>query len=116
MPIGIFISLFIFIISLITLIASVSFLIHPLDSRFAAVKALTRATIYATVLGFFSGMVFPFKNAIINTGNEEVVKVTGHFLGGVIESFVPVIIGFSILSLSWVVVALGNNRKGNASK
>jgi len=116
MPIGIFITLFVFVISLITLIASVSFLIRPIDSGFAVVKALTRATIFAMVLGFFSGMVFPLKNAVINAGTEEVVRVTGHFLEGMIESFVPVIIGFAILSLSWVVVALGNKRKGNASK
>lgn len=116
MPIGIFISLFIFIVSLVTLIGSVSFLIHPLDSRLAVVKALTRATIYATVLGFFSGMVFPLKRGIINIGNEKVIKVTGTFLEGVIESFVPVIIGFTLLSLSWVVVALGIKRKGNNIK
>ena len=116
MPIGIFISLFIFVVSLITLIGSVFFMIHPLDSRFAAIKALTRATIYATILGFFSGMAFPFKHAIINTGNDMIVKFTGKFLEGIIESFVPVIIGFAFLSLSWVVVALGIKKKGTPAK
>jgi|GEM_PF-1942369 len=111
MPLGIFIVLFVFIVSFITLIASVAFLMHPQDSRFATVKALTRATIYATVLGLFSGLVAPFKHCIVEAGNKDAVQMTGTFLQGMIESFVPVIIGFTLLSLSWVVVALGIQRK-----
>ena len=57
---GIMITLFIFVLGAVTLGVAVSFLIKPSERKLGFIKPLSNATIFASILGFVSGLAITF--------------------------------------------------------
>jgi len=102
---GITITVFIFVLGVVTLGVAVSFLIHPSERKLGFIKPLSHATIFASILGFVSGLAITFYHLSRSAG-----KMANTVAGGVCESLIPAAIGFALLSIAWCAVSLGMRK------
>ena len=102
---GIMITLFIFVLGAITLGVAVSFSINPSERKLGFIKPLSNATIFASILGFVSGLAIAFYHL-----SQSAEKMAHIVAGGVSESLIPAAIGFALLSIAWCAVSLGMRK------
>jgi hypothetical protein len=94
-----------------TFVAAIVFAFRADLRKLALVRALTNATIFSMVSGVLADFlavtrhVASHSEELIKSGELGVIVMIG--LG---ESVTPGILGFTFLSLAWVVVAVGTRR------
>jgi hypothetical protein len=101
---------FVLSFALINLMAAVSFARRPEALREQAVRSFTRATCYAisstVALDLAAvGSLVPHEPAFVNHPRIELIV-----LEGIAESLAPAILGFTLLSFAWLVMAIGHRR------
>lgn len=103
------------IYGLVTLVAAGFFAARPEEAKIAFIRAMSTATVFATLGGVASCLGAVFAHI---PNNEELAKSPKLHLivmVGIGESLAPAILGFVILSLVWVVTAAGVRRLGRIS-
>ncbi len=109
MTMGIIITVLIVLLGLFTLSMSVSFFLKPTEVKLGLVRPLSVATTYASVVGLTSGLAVALFNMAQALENPQ-ASPAGQFVGGVSEALIPAIIGFSLLTVSWLAISLGMRR------
>lgn len=110
MTIGIVITLFIVALGVFTVGVSVSFLVRPTETKLAFIRPLSVATTYASIVGVVCGLALTLTRISWEIEGSPGVMNKALLLGGISESLVPSIIGFSLLTLAWVAVSLGMRK------
>ncbi|HTJ45598.1 MAG TPA: hypothetical protein VL463_26025 [Kofleriaceae bacterium] len=90
--------------SVTALIASFRLLRDPDPKHLAAVRALTWADTFAIVTGVLSNLIAVFSH-MAKTGDGTLALYQG-----LAESIAPAVLGASLLSLAWLIVAVAVRR------
>ncbi len=101
---------FILVFGVVALIAATLFAARPEATKVGAIKALTVATLLSVGSGVASdiaavGLKVPANPAWAHSPDLALIVMQG-----VGESMSPAIMGFSLLSMVWLVVAVGQRR------
>jgi hypothetical protein len=97
---------FVLILGLGSLVTAVLFVVRRRLAVLALVRALTMATVFAIASGLCANVAAVMKHAADYGGPDMVFAV----MQGLAESLAPGILGFTMLSISWLLVAVGTRR------
>ena len=97
-------------LGLLTLAAAVQLWWRPFARHEAALRALSWATIFSVLSGVASDLATVFHH--VSTRDEWAHSPDLHLLvmTGLAESLMPAVLGFSLLSVAWLVAAAGLRR------
>jgi len=98
------------VFGLVALLTAVLFAWRPSERRAAILRSLSTATVFAILSGFVSciaAVMFkvPQHPEWAKSPDRTLIVMTG--IG---ESLTPAILGFTMLSLVWLLAAVGNRR------
>jgi hypothetical protein len=95
---------------LITLVAAGFFAARPEESKIAFIRAMSTATVFAVIGGVASCLGAVMSNVPNNPELARDPQIHLIIMIGFGESLAPAILGFTLLSLVWVVTAAGVRR------
>jgi len=112
---GIVITLFVAIVGLAALGMAILFAVRPTERGLAIVRPLSATTTFAALTAFLLGIT----NALVGVNRRleaapdaaAVAKAWQVFLAGLAEGTVPLILAFALLSVAWLLVAVGLRRQ-----
>jgi hypothetical protein len=90
-----------------TLVAAGVFVFRRDLGKLALVRALTLATVFAIATGMCANVAAVMTHAHEMAHENPLVEVV---MQGLAESLAPGILGFTMLSISWLLVAVGTRR------
>jgi hypothetical protein len=96
----------------VSFVAAVVFAIRPDPRRVDVVRALTRATVFSIAAGIVANIAAVGSHVPANPEWANSPKVHLIVMQGISESMAPGILGFTLLSLAWLVMAVGHRRLG----
>jgi hypothetical protein len=100
---------FVLLFGLITLAQAIGFAWRPDERRRAALETLNRATIYA-IIGTVALDLAAVARAPRQMPWSEAPRIELVLLEGIAESLAPAILGFALLSFTWMVGSVGQRR------
>lgn len=97
-------------VGLVTVAMAGRFAFRPAERTLAVVRPLSAATLCASLAAFFAGVT----NGLVGlsrvlANGTEVSRAT--LAGGFAESLVVLILGFALVSVAWLLVAVGLHRQ-----
>lgn len=96
------------LISLLPMVAAASYLFKPTEQRLALMRPVSLAGIFASLSGTSLGAINTLRGLWLEPPRD------GRILAiSTAESIVPVFVGFSVLMLAWLCVAIGMRRHAN---
>lgn len=106
---------FVLAFGLITFGAAAGFALRPERARHRAARALGWATTFSVLSGVSAnlaavGSKVPSIPEFANSPRPHLIVMVG-----ISESLAPAILGFALLSFAWIVMAIGERRKGRES-
>lgn len=93
-------------------VAAVVFAARPDPRRVEVVRSLTRATVFSIAAGIVADIAAVGHNVPANPEWANSPKIHLVLLQGIAESMAPGVLGFTLLSLVWLVMAVGHRRLG----
>ena len=90
------------------LIASVRFAMRGEPRLLAVVRALTWALVFTILSGIASDLSATMSHVVRSTASAE--ERSSMLIEGIGESCTPATLGFTVLSIGWIVVAVGVRR------
>jgi magnesium-transporting ATPase (P-type) len=107
--------LFATIVGLATLAAAIYFAFRPAERTLATLRPLCAATIFSSLAAFFLGIAngLVALNRALERATDPAASATvwRMFLGGLAEAPAALILGFAIVAVSWLLVAVGLRRQ-----
>ena len=97
---------FVLLLGLGALVAAILFLLKSDLRKLALVRALSLATVFAIASGLCANVAAVMKFAGDYQGPHFLLTV----MYGLAEAAAPGILGFTMLSISWLLVAVGTRR------
>lgn len=97
-------------LGLIALMAAVAFAVRPDERRVAAIRDLSWATLFSTAAAIVSGFAAVGYKVPANPDWANNPKIHLIVMEGISESLSGGILGFALLTLTWLVVAVGHRR------
>lgn len=97
----------------VSLAAAVTLAVRQKARLIGVIRALSTATVFATVLGVASDLAAVFSHVPVHPEWSQPDQITKMTMIGLGESLSPAILGFSLLTLVWVVTAVGVRRMGD---
>jgi hypothetical protein len=97
-------------VALVTLAAAARFAFRPAERSLALVRPLCAATITSSLAAFFAGAtngLVAFSRMLQGGTSVPGWQVAGAFA----ESLVALILGFALVSVAWLLVAVGLRRQ-----
>ena len=111
MSIGLSFLAFMLLVGLWTLVSAVSFAIRPGERKLSVFRALSICTTMAILSGTATALALALGAAADGSGGASDPAVAPRLLAGLAESMVTAVLGFSVLAVSWLVVAVGLRRQ-----
>ena len=111
MSIGFSFLAFMLVVSVLTLASAISMAIRPGERKLAVFRPLSVCTVMTILSSTATALALTFKRAADASVIPWNVEATGHLLAGLAESMVTAVLGFSVLAVSWLLVALGFRRQ-----
>jgi hypothetical protein len=108
MVLGISFSLFLLAVALTTVGTAISIALGPTERKILAFRPLTVSTLSAIAAATAAGLATSLANAA--AAPERIAPL----LAGLAEAMVPPLVGFALLAVSWLLVAVGIRRRGPA--
>lgn len=105
---------FILVFGLVALGAAVRFAVRPRPEAMAPIRALTTATLFSIGSGTAAALAAVGKKVPANPEWAHSPDLHLIVMTGIGESMAPAILGCSLLSLVWLVMAVGERRGGAA--
>ena len=103
------------IVGLATLWTAAYFAFRPTEKTLSVLRPLCAATAFSSLAAFFLGVangLFALQRALERAVDEAArAQVWRIFLGGLAESPAALILAFALLSVSWLLVAVGLRRQ-----
>lgn len=94
------------LVALAPLGMAIRYAITPTERRLAAMRPLSLAAIFGALSAFVVGAV----NILLGLARTGGPVAWSNVAEGGAESLVPLFIGFSVLAISWLLVAVGMRR------
>lgn len=94
----------------IALTAAVIFTIRPQEGRLGFIRAMSTATIFATLSGLAANFAATLHTVTTHEEYHQMPDIALVPMAGFCESLATPILGFSILGIVWFVVAIGLRR------
>ena len=110
MTYGIIITSVILVLGLLCVGVAISFLLKPSEVKLGFIRPLSIATTYASIVGVVTGLALMLTRISWELAAGSRAINSAQFLGGISEALIPSIIGFSLLTVAWVAIALGMRR------
>ncbi len=103
---------FFIVVGLVTLGVSVRFAFKPAERVLAMVRPLCAATTFSSLAAFFAGVVNGLAGVtrLIDSGTDT-ARIWRLAIGGFAESPIALVAGFAIVSVAWLLVAVGLRRQ-----
>ena len=98
----------ILVLGLLTLGAAGSFAVRPAERKLSMIRPLSLATMFSVLGGIAADLGATLKNV---SASPEYASSPAALMAGIAESMVPAILGFTLLSLAWLVAAAGLRRQ-----
>ena len=98
----------ILVLGLLTLAVAVSFAVTPTERKLSMIRPLSLATVFSVLGGIAADLGATMKAL---SSSPEYMASPAALLAGIGESMVPGILGFTLLSLAWLVAAAGLRRQ-----
>ena len=97
---------------LAALVAAIRFAISPDRRKVGAIACLSLAALASSLLGFAADLAAVCKNTPTRFAEvfETPVELEKLLLMGLAETLTPLILGFSLLTVIWLVMAVGYRR------
>jgi len=111
MSIGLSFLAFTLAVSAWTLATAVSQAIRPSERTLAVFRPLSVSALMAVLSSAATGLGLALKIAADQAGTVWTMETTRRLLAGLAESMVPAVLGFSVLAVSWLLVAFGLRRQ-----
>jgi hypothetical protein len=111
MALGISFMLFLLAVGLVTLGMAISIAIRPDERKILAFRPMPACTVSAIAAAMAAGLATALTNAAEHPGGLEGHEATTRLLAGLAESIVPPLVGFALLAVSWLLVAIGVRRQ-----
>lgn len=112
---GIIITLFVAIVGLAALATAIRFAIRPTERGLAIVRPLSATTTFAALTAFLLGITNALVGVIRTLEEAADPAATARAwrtsLAGLAEGTVPLILGFALLAVTWLLVAVGLRRQ-----
>lgn len=100
---------FVLLFGLASLVGATVFAVRPGEHGLGSVRAIAWATAFASVAGFIAGVAVTF-SACAQLPDAEQAQWYRYALQGLSESSSNLILGASLLALTWLVIAIGLRR------
>ena len=101
---------FVLVFGLLALIAASLFARRPDARRVETVRSLSRATLFSVGAGIVADIAAVGSKVPANPEWANSPKLHLILLEGISESMAPGVLGFTLLSLVWLVMAVGHRR------
>jgi putative copper export protein len=98
----------------LTLVAAVAFLRRPKEKDVATIRALSAATVFTVLGGVAACLAAVFTKVPGNPEWAHSPDLALIVMTGLGEALTPAILGFTLLSLVWLITAAGVRRLGAA--
>ena len=92
------------------LVMAAAYVVRPTERRLALMRPLSLAGLFAALTGGATGYLHVFRHYGIAT--ELSAEFHRRMATGAAESLVPVVVGFTALTVAWLLVAAGMSRSG----
>jgi hypothetical protein len=105
--------IFLALVALATLATAAYFAFRPTERTLAVVRPLCAATTYSTLAAFFAGVTNGLNGVsrmMASSPGLDVTRLWPMVVGGFAESPIPLVVGFAVVSLAWLLVAVGLRR------
>jgi len=103
---------FILILGLVTLGAAAAFMRKPQAQDVGMIRGFSVATVFAVLSGIAADLAAVFTHVPNNPEFAQSPDMPLIVMTGLAESLTPAILGFSMLTLAWMVTAVGVRRLG----
>lgn len=94
----------------ITMVAATIFAVRPEEGRLGFVRGMTWATVFAVLSGVAAALAATFHHVVSNPEWQEGMNIVLYPMAGFSESMSPMILGFSMLGVAWLITAIGIRR------
>jgi hypothetical protein len=106
---------FVVIVGVINLVLAIKFALRPTERSLAVVRPLCAATIFSALAAFLMGTA----NGLVAVSRAleraqdaaAAARVWPMFLSAVAESPAPLVLGFALVAVVWLLVAVGLRRQ-----
>jgi hypothetical protein len=95
----------------ITFGLAISFAIRPGERKLAVYRPLSVSTLFFTLAGLFSGLAMTMYRTTTDSRFVDSPDIHRWVMMGIGESMANAILGFSLLALAWLIVAVGMRRQ-----
>ena len=90
------------------LVMAVMYVIRPNERRLALMRPLSLAGLFASLTGSATGYLHVFRH--VGIAPEFTADFYRRMATGAAESLVPVVVGFTCLTVAWLLVTAGMSR------
>jgi hypothetical protein len=102
---------FILVLGGVTLGIAVSFVVRPAERKLAVLRPMSVSTLFLTLSGLFAGLAATMKAVTSVPEFADSPDLHKYVMIGLGESMCNAILGFSLLALAWLVIAVGMRRQ-----
>jgi hypothetical protein len=100
---------FFLLVGLVTVVMAIRFAFAPAERTLAVVRPLCAATITSSLAAFFAGVANGLTWLARSGQASQVSPWT--IVGGFAESLIALILGFALVSVAWLLTAVGLHRQ-----
>ncbi len=101
---------FILLFGLLSLLAAGAFAVRPDPRRVETVRSLSYATVFSIAAGIVADLATVGSKVPAHLEWSVSPKIHLIVMQGIAESLTPGVLGFSLLSLTWMLMAIGHRR------
>jgi len=94
-----------------TLVTAISLAIRPGERKLAVFRPLSVCTVMAILSGTTTALALALRSAADAAAEGWSPAAMSRLLVGLAESMVTAVLGFSVLAVSWLLVAVGFRRQ-----
>ena len=98
----------------LTLVAAIAFMRRPKEKDVGRIRALSAATVFTVLGGFSANLAAVFTKVPGNLEWAHSPDLALIVMTGLGEALTPAILGFTLLSITWLITAAGVGRLGAA--
>lgn len=101
---------FVLLFGALSLVAAAAFAARPDPRRIDAVRSLSVATVFSIAAGIVADLAAVGSKVPAHPEWSVSPKIHLIVMQGIAESMTPGVLGFSLLALTWMVMAVGHRR------
>jgi hypothetical protein len=101
------------LVALATLATAAYFAFRPSERTLGIVRPLCAATTYSALAAFFAGVtngLYGVGRLMNGSPGQDAERLWPTIVGAFAESPIPLVAGFAIVSIAWLLVAVGLRR------